>query len=206
MRSSAPARAAGETGRRLRIALHECMRRCGALLPSLRDAWLPAHSPARGHWGQLVPWPSVHADLPALTAFAMADQDRASVRSRSLSFRASASLMRSPARQSTTIRPGSAGPCCAAVVPGESSTGLRASGADRRCPAASWMACVLRQTMVDSSIVSPPEPARYVGVAWPRECFSFAPSARSPVTVAHHRGAYATLHDALLAQSAARAS
>jgi hypothetical protein len=49
---------------------------------------------------------AVHGDLAALAAFAVADQDRAAVQVKvACSFRASVSLMRSPARQSTMIRP-----------------------------------------------------------------------------------------------------
>ena len=57
------------------------------------------------HCCQLLPGPVVHADLAAAAALAAADEDEPRRASRSASVSVSASWMRSPARQSTTISP-----------------------------------------------------------------------------------------------------
>ncbi len=54
---------------------------------------------------QLLPCPAVHSDLPALVALAVPYQHGASFRVEIALISASASLIRSPARQSTTITP-----------------------------------------------------------------------------------------------------
>ena len=59
---------------------------------------------------EVLPRPPVHADLATFAALSVSDRDRARVRSRSLSVRVSASLIRSPARHSTTITPRSLTP------------------------------------------------------------------------------------------------
>lgn len=52
-------------------------------------------------WIQVLPGPAVHADFTAFAAVALPDEDAAAMR-RGLSARASASLIRIPARHSST--------------------------------------------------------------------------------------------------------
>lgn len=53
----------------------------------------------------LLPRPPVHPDLPTLAALASSDEDRAAFAVQIRLGKASASLIRNPARQSTTIKP-----------------------------------------------------------------------------------------------------
>lgn len=85
---------------------------CGRGLPAAAGGWSVNHAKDRADrklatdlepWLELLSRPAVHADLASLAALAAADEHGATGTVEIVSWSASASLIRSPARQSSTI-------------------------------------------------------------------------------------------------------